>query len=39
MKKTQLYGYIYYFSANYDSIGVDDILNIYRCLMFKNNIR
>ena len=39
MKKTGLNGYVYDFSVDYDTIGVDDILNIYKCLMKKNNIK
>ena len=34
MKKTGLYGY-----ADYDSIDVDDILDIHKYLMVKNNIK
>ena len=38
MKKTGLNGYIYEFSVDYDSTGVDDIKDIQKCLMKKNNI-
>ena len=39
MKKTGLYGYIYDFSIDYDNVGVDDILDIPKHLMKKNNIK
>ena len=38
MKKTGFYGYIYDFRVDYDSIDVDDIKNIYKYLMKKNDI-
>ena len=38
MKKTGFNGYIYDFSVDYDSIDVDDIKNIHKYLMKKNNI-
>ena len=38
MKKTGFNGYIYDFSVDYDAIAVDDILDIYKYLMKKNNI-
>ena len=38
MKKTGLNGYVYDFSVNYDSIAVDDILDIHNYLMKKNDI-
>ena len=38
MKKTGFNGYIYDFSEDYDAITVDDILDIYKYLMKKNNI-
>ena len=38
MTKTGLTGYIYDFSAGYDAITVDDIKNIHKYLMKKNNI-
>ena len=37
-KKTGFNGYIYDFSVDYDAIAVDDILDIYKYLMKKNNI-
>ena len=36
--KWQLYGYLYDFSVDYDSIEDDDILDIHKYLMKKNNI-
>ena len=39
MKKTGLYGYVYGFSAYYDSIYVSHILHINKYLMVKNNIK
>ena len=38
MKKTELYGYAYDFSVDYKAISVDDILDIHKFLMEKNNI-
>ena len=38
MKKIGLNGYVYDFSVDYDAIAVDDILDIPKCLMKKNNI-
>ena len=38
MKKTGLNGYVYGFSVDYDSITVNDILNIDNYLMKKNKI-
>ena len=35
MKKTELYGYVYDFSDDYDAIAVDDILGIHKYLMKK----
>ena len=37
-KKTGLNGYVYDFSVDYDAIAIDDILDIYKYLMKKNNI-
>ena len=37
-KKTGLYGYVYDFSVDYKAIAVDDILDIHKYLMKKNNI-
>ena len=38
MKKTRFNGYIYDFSVYYDSIDIDDILDIHKYLMKKNDI-
>ena len=38
MKKTGLNGYAYDFSVDYDTIAVDDILDICKYLMEKNGI-
>ena len=38
MKKTGFNGYIHDFSVDYDSTDVDDIKNIHKYLMKKNNI-
>ena len=38
MKKTGLTGYVYDFSADYDAIVIDDILDIHNNLMKKNDI-
>ena len=38
MKKTGFNGFIYDFSVDYDAIAVDDIKNIRKYLMKKNNI-
>ena len=38
MKKTGFIGYVYGFSVDYDPIAVDDIKDIHRYLMKKNNI-
>ena len=39
MSKTGLYGYVYDFSVNYDSIDFDDILDIHNNLMKKRDIK
>ena len=39
MKKTGSNGFVYDFSVDYDAIAVDDILDIYKYLMVKNNIK
>ena len=39
MKNTRLNGYVYDFSVDYDAIPVDDILDIHKYLMEKNNIK
>ena len=38
MKNTELNGYVYDFSVDYDAITVDDILDIHKYLMEKNGI-
>ena len=38
MKKTKLNGCVYDFSVYYDDIVVDDILDIHKYLMKKNDI-
>ena len=38
MKKTRFTGYVYDFSADYDAIKVDDIKDIHKYLMKKNDI-
>ena len=38
MKKRVLYGYVYDFTVDYDAIVVDDISNIHKHLMKKNNM-
>ena len=38
MKKTGLNGYVYDFRVDYDAIAVDDMLDIHKHLMKKNNI-
>ena len=38
MKKIELDGYVYDFSVDYDAIAIDDILDIHRCLIKKNEI-
>ena len=38
MKKTGLNAYVYDFSVDYDVIGVDNILDIHKYLMKKNNM-
>ena len=39
MKKAGLNGYVYDFSVDYDAISVNDILDIHKYLMEKNNIK
>ena len=39
MKKTGLNGHVYDFSADYDAIAVDDILEIHKYLMKMNNMK
>ena len=38
MKKTGLNGFVYDFSADYDAITIDDILDNHKYLMKKNNM-
>ena len=38
MKKTGFNGYIYHFSVDYDAADIDDIKDIHKYLMKKNNI-
>ena len=38
IKKMELNGYVYDFSVDHDAIAVDDILDIPKYLMKKNNI-
>ena len=38
VKKTGLNGYVYDFSVDYDPISVDDMKDIHKYLMKKNNI-
>ena len=38
MKKTGFTGYVYDFIADYDAIAVDDIKDIHKYLMKKNNM-
>ena len=37
-KKTGFNGYVYNFSDDYDAAAADDILDIHKYLMNKNNI-
>ena len=38
MRKSSFTGYVYDFSVGYDAIDVDDIKDIHKYLMKKNNI-
>ena len=38
MKRTGFNGYVYDFSVDYNAIAVDDILDIHKYLMKKNNV-
>ena len=38
MKKTGFFGYVYDFSVIYEAIAVDDIKDIHKYLMKKNDI-
>ena len=35
MRKTEFNGYVYDFSVDYNAIDVDDILDIYKYLMYS----
>ena len=37
-KKTGFTGYVYHFSVDYDFVALDDIKDIHKYLMRKNNI-
>ena len=39
MKKTGLDGHVYDFSVDYEAIAVNDILEIYKYLINKNDIK
>ena len=39
VKKTGLYRYVYDLSVDYDTIGVDDILDIHKYLMSKHDTK
>ena len=36
-KRPKLNGYVFHFSVDYDAIAFDDILDIHKYLMKKNN--
>ena len=38
MRKSSFTGYVYDFSVGYNAIGFDDIKDIHKCLMKKNDI-
>ena len=38
MKRTGFNGYLYDFSVDYNAIAADDIVDIHKCLMKKNNM-
>ena len=38
MKRTGFHGYVYDFSVDYDATNVDDIVDIHKYLMKKDNI-
>ena len=38
MERTVFTGYVYDFSIDYNATDVDDIKDIHKCLMKKNNI-
>ena len=37
MKETEFRGYVYDFRVDYDATDVNDIIDIHKCLMKKNN--
>ena len=39
IKQTELNGNVYEFSVDYRNIDVDDILDIHKCFINKNNIK
>ena len=39
VSSTGFHGYVYDFSVDFDAIAVDDILDIHRYLMKKNNMK
>ena len=39
MKKKELYGYVYDFSVDYDTVDIDDVLDIHKYLMKKHDIK
>ena len=39
MRKTRLYGYVCDFSVEYDSIDVEDVLDIRECFIKKDDIK
>lgn len=39
MKNTGLYGFVYGFSVDYNSIDIEDILDIHKYLMIKYNVK
>ena len=38
MKKTGFTGHVYDFSVDYNDVSVDDIKDIHKCLMKKNDV-
>ena len=38
VSSTGFHGYVYDFSVDFDAIAVDDIKDIHKCLMKKNNM-
>ena len=39
MKETELNGYVYDFSVDYDTIDISDIVNIYKYLMKNQDVK